>query len=259
MHQEAVRDIPIKPRKSFVQKEVSPKTTTTTKATQDEKKQKQQDIANIPEVTITDTTILKKTSTTNEQEDGLPKAVNLAIPFTSQAPEQNWEQPWQDACEEAVVLMLDAYYKEYDIDTEVVVAEIESMIFWQEKKDWEVSIDAVQIQSLLQYYTGLDAVIIRHPTIKQIKTSIAAGHPVYALVHGKSLKNKYFTEGGPEYHTLVIRGYTEDSFITNDPGTKWGKNFLYPYDRLMGALHDWNDGNVVTGTPTILVLSTNTP
>src|SRR3989338_9267279 len=39
----------------------------------------------------------------------LPKSVNLAVPFTSQAPEKDWSQPWQAACGEAAGLMLDAY------------------------------------------------------------------------------------------------------------------------------------------------------
>ena len=38
---------------------------------------------------------------------------------------------------------------------------------------------------------------------------------------------------------LVIRGFDGKNFITNDPGTKRGKNFKYPYARLMDALHDW--------------------
>ena len=45
----------------------------------------------------------------------LPPQYFISVPFTSQAPEKNWEQPWQDACEEAAVLMLDAYYKNYNL------------------------------------------------------------------------------------------------------------------------------------------------
>ena len=31
--------------------------------------------------------------------------INLDIPFTSQAPSLNWDQPYQDFCEEASILM----------------------------------------------------------------------------------------------------------------------------------------------------------
>src|SRR3989338_6436262 len=39
------------------------------------------------------------------------KEVNLDIPFTSQAPHLNWEQPYQDFCEEASVLMAVQYVR----------------------------------------------------------------------------------------------------------------------------------------------------
>mgnify|MGYP001618174552 FL=1 len=68
------------------------------------------------------------------------------------------------------------------------------------------------------------------------------------------LPNPHFRNGGPEYHTLVIRGYTEDSFITNDPGTQFGENFLYKYSDLMNSIHDWNEGDVKNGKRLVLVI-----
>ena len=38
------------------------------------------------------------------------KTQNIPVPFTTQAPYSNWNQPWQDFCEEAVILMIDSYY-----------------------------------------------------------------------------------------------------------------------------------------------------
>jgi len=34
----------------------------------------------------------------------LPVKVYLAVPFLCQAPYGNWQQPWQDACEEAAIM-----------------------------------------------------------------------------------------------------------------------------------------------------------
>lgn len=34
----------------------------------------------------------------------------LPVPYTSQAPYAYWGQPWQDACEETSILMVDKYY-----------------------------------------------------------------------------------------------------------------------------------------------------
>src|SRR5690606_41290644 len=52
----------------------------------------------------------------NAPESVTPPAVVeqliLDVPFTSQAPEGNWKQPWQDACEETSILMVDRFYQE---------------------------------------------------------------------------------------------------------------------------------------------------
>jgi hypothetical protein len=37
---------------------------------------------------------------------------------------------------------------------------------------------------------------------------------------------------------LVIRGYDEKYFYTNDVGTRLGENFPYAYAVIMDALHD---------------------
>ena len=74
------------------------------------------------------------------------------------------------------------------------------------------------------------------------------------VADGKALPNPYFRNGGPVYHALIIRGYTADAFITNDPGTRSGENFLYAYDTLLHAIHDWNHGNVKDGKRVVLVV-----
>jgi hypothetical protein len=54
---------------------------------------------------------------------------------------------------------------------------------------------------------------------------------------------------------LVIKGWTENNFITNDPGlyTK-GEDFQYSYENLMGSIHDWNNGDVNNGQKIMLIL-----
>ncbi|MBT6294203.1 MAG: hypothetical protein HOJ25_00755 [Candidatus Magasanikbacteria bacterium] len=186
----------------------------------------------------------------------MPKEIYLAVPFTSQAPEKNWDQPWQDACEEAAVLMVDAYYKKYGVSPLFAKGEMQKMVHWEEAQGWGTSIPASQVQELYTYFSDgtHDMRVVYDPTITQIKTYLSLGNPVIALARGKSLKNPYFSNGGPEYHALVIIGYTEDGFVTHDPGTSRGAGFVYSFETLMGALHDWNNGNVQSGEPVILVL-----
>jgi len=46
-----------------------------------------------------------------EEKSILPESYNLGVPFTSQAPEANWQIPFKEACEEASVLMVDTTTK----------------------------------------------------------------------------------------------------------------------------------------------------
>ena len=217
----------------------------------------------------------------------IPTRINLPVPFTSQAPERNWDQPWQDACEEAAALMLDAYYKKYNLSPLFARDEILKMVAWEDNRGWQYSIDIQKIKQIMGEYFGYDSKlpppvghclgrgpatcgdgvplasgrklgglqVIEDPTVEAIKQSVAAGHPVLAVAHGKDLPNPYFRGDGPEYHALIIRGYTEDSFITNDPGTWRGENFVYRYEDLMNAIHDWNDGAVKSGRQVVLSLT----
>lgn len=200
----------------------------------------------------TQTASLTSTSAPTE----IPRQINLAVPFTSQAPEKNWSQPWQDACEEAAVLMLDAYYKKYKLNILFSKDEILKMVQWEEDvKEWGRSIEIEKIQELVHHYMKIsNSKIIENPNIEQIKQYVAAGAPVYVVADGKVLPNPHFRNGGPEYHVLIIRGYTETEFITNDPGTQFGENFSYKYSDLMNSIRDWNGGEVKTGKRAILVL-----
>jgi hypothetical protein len=53
---------------------------------------------------------------------------------------------------------------------------------------------------------------------------------------------------------MVIRGYDEKHFITNDVGTKRGQNFIYPYNVIMSAMHEWHDGDMNLGAKKVIVM-----
>jgi len=57
---------------------------------------------------------------------------------------------------------------------------------------------------------------------------------------------------------LVIKGYDQNYFITNDVGTKRGENYKYKTDILFNAIHDYNgkDENYMRqGTKKMLIIS----
>lgn len=188
----------------------------------------------------------------------IPDSINLEVPFVPQAPEKNWEQPWQDACEEAAILMMDAYEQDKSISIDSAKHDIIAMVKWEEDLGWGRSIEMEKIQKIFaEYLTGYSKSqlhVIKNPSIDQIKKYIANGQPVYVVADGKTLPNPHFQNGGPPYHALVIRGYTKDSFITNDPGTQFGQNYKYKYNDLMNAIHDWNNGDVVNGASVVMVI-----
>jgi hypothetical protein len=214
-----------------------------------------------PVVPIPDTiefSLVEDSSSPQDNTSTLSLKVHLTVPFTSQAPEKNWDQPWQDACEEAAILMLDAYYKGYNLSPLFARDELLKQVAWQETKGWGGSIDIANVRTAAAWYMQIPEsqfTIHRNPTVELIKTKLANGHPILAVVDGTVLPNPYFSGDGPVYHALVIIGYDDATreFITNDPGTQFGKNFRYPYDDLMRALRDWNNGDVKNGVPVVLV------
>ena len=89
--------------------------------------------------------------------------------------------------------------------------------------------------------------------MEQIKKEIASGRPVIVPAAGRILPNPNFTPPGPKYHMLVIKGYNSTQFITNDQGTRKGDGFVYTYNSLLNALHDWDPGDILNGRKAVLV------
>lgn len=172
----------------------------------------------------------------------LPFEKNLDVPFTSQAPSANWDADHEEFCEEAAILMVGRYYQGKSFAN---TADAESGL--QQIKKWEVDnlgfyfdTTAAENATILEGIYDLQVELLKNPTITQIKTALAAGHPVIVPSAGRELGNPNFKSPGPIYHNLVLRGYSKDGkFITNDPGTRKGKEYVYDQDVIMAALHDW--------------------
>lgn len=178
---------------------------------------------------------------------------NLSISFTSQAPFADWRQPWQDACEETSILMTDLYYAGVTTKTVDKYAARDLLLKILNIKNnvygWSLDENADKVVSLINNFLPWEAYVADNPTLEQIKAEIDTGRPVIAPVHGKSLFNPHFTNGGPDYHMFVISGYDDatQEFIAQEPGTRYGLDFRYPYDRILNALHDYVPGKTITG------------
>ncbi len=191
----------------------------------------------------------------------LPDEMNLRIPFTTQAPYQNWDLPYQEACEEASVIMVHAFYQGEAgvIPKEKAKQAIDDFVNYENKTlGYYKDTDADDLAKVIKGYLGYDEVIIKPvKSIEDIKRVVANGYPVILPASGKLLKNPNFRNGGPLYHMLVVKGYTDKKIITNDPGTRRGADYTYSPEVLMNAIHDWNGGNVEHGEKLMIVIMPN--
>lgn len=175
----------------------------------------------------------------------LVQTKNLLVPFTPQAPEKIWSQPWQDACEETSIAMVNNFYQNNTKKTlEKTEAKKDILEIFKIKEIYagkSLDENTNKIAEMINNYLSWEAKIVKNPTLEQIKTEIDSGQPVIIPVHGKSLKNQNFKNGGPNYHMLVISGYDNDKqiFITQEPGTQYGLDFPYSFATIMDAIHDF--------------------
>ncbi len=185
-------------------------------------------------------------------------AVNWDVPFTSQAPLANWNELHQEACEEASVLMVMRYFQGKPIGSpEQANTDIEKLVADNEALGFPVDDTAAEIIVLLRDQDpSLTATLLKNPTEDSLKKVLSEGKLVIVPAAGQQLGNPYFTAPGPRYHMLMLRGYTDSGYvITNDPGTKRGEGYVYRWDVLLNAIHDWNGGEVESGEKVVVVVS----
>lgn len=186
----------------------------------------------------------------------LPKEINLAVPFTPQAPFADWNLPYKEACEESSLIMVDYFLKNQGLTPSLADREILNLVAYQKQKlGYFEDTDAETTAKIMRDYYGYKgAKAVYGITIDDIKKELAKGRPVIIPAAGRLLGNPFYTFPGPLYHMLVIKGYTGENFITNDPGTRRGENFLYPFERFYGAIHDWNGGDIYNGRRAMIIV-----
>lgn len=189
----------------------------------------------------------------------IPDSYALSVPFTSQAPSGVWDALHEDACEEASLLMVKRYKEGVAAPTaEAAEQELGDLVQSESSFGYGLSITLEQLRILAEkkyapILSGGKVRAIESPS--DIKQAVASGHPVIVGAAGKILQNPNFKGGGPNYHMLVIIGYTPTEFITNDPGTRNGKGYRYSYGVLMDAIHDWNPTLITDGTKGMLTFN----
>jgi len=182
---------------------------------------------------------------------------DLNVPFSSQAPEKNWYEPWLNACEETSILMVDSFYEgEDEIGVEEAKKEILDILAVK-NSEIDSSLDE-SLETMLILIDELDlgwkGVIKESPTLSDLKLELEAKRPFIVPVYAPELDNPYYTGGGPDYHVMVVKGYDSEKevFVVNDPGTQFGEDLEFSYSVLMQSIHDLNQNDYDAGRKRVL-------
>lgn len=194
----------------------------------------------------------------NPESSAIPAEVNLDVHFYSQAPFANWDLPYQEACEEASITLAYNYVTGTTMTAEEFDAKLLELVDWEtEYFGYYEHTTIEETAEMLEINFGFtDWEIVEIETANDLKQLLTAGNAIVAPFAGRELGNPNYTDEGPYYHMMVIKGFDENYFITNDVGTRMGHNYQYTYETLLNALHDWHDEDIMQGDAKILVLQT---
>lgn len=172
--------------------------------------------------------------------------INIAVPFTTQAPLVKWDDPrQQDGCEEAVAVMAMAWVKGEGLKTKITPAEFEARILalsdFQAEKYGEfrdTSLSDMEAWIFRDYFSYEKTELKAVATTSDIISELEGGKIVLLPMAGRELKNPNFKAPGPLTHMILIKGYDYQAkeFITNDPGTRLGADYRYPSERIYRAI-----------------------
>jgi hypothetical protein len=187
----------------------------------------------------------EKMSEKNETE--IQSSIKQNVPFVVQAPHAQWDDPqFQDACEEASMIMVDAWIKNERNVSKNDAEEMMYQIFEKEEEMFDSAIDtsATDTGRFIAEYFGHSVEMRENITMEGIYEALSQGYVIIAPTNGKMLQNPHFSDGGPERHMLVIIGYDRDNreFVTNDPGTRVGRGYKYKDTTLYNAIRDYETG-----------------
>lgn len=192
-----------------------------------------------------------------------PNEMLWAAPFTSQAPYMVWDAFHEETCEEASLLIAQAW-RASDTRQQLPADEAEAGLYAM--AEWERNVFGTDVSTTVaqMHQTATDYLSIpsdkvtRHMvnSISDLKELINQG-VVVAPFAGRLLGNPNFTGEGPRYHVLVIIGYTPQEFITHDLGTRKGEGYRYRNTVLWSALHDYvpEPADITTGAKEVLLFT----
>jgi len=205
----------------------------------------------------------------NEMQYALMLSTTLDVPFKAQVPPGSWDMTKN--CGQACSSMVFCYYW----NTEPSEEDIKKIDNWLYEKygdpinnynGWETA--TTKLKTLACEYANFPKSYKASGwNLEKLKQEIDAGHPVIvAIIAGKIPYRKktdpdvihyrnYKYEGG---HFVVVKGYTSECIVCNDPGTGLGDGKQY-YNNDFKAAMDARGGAVVVVIPSVILPSEAKP
>ncbi|TYB31675.1 MAG: hypothetical protein FXF47_03505 [Candidatus Mcinerneyibacterium aminivorans] len=166
-----------------------------------------------------------------------------------QAPFGNWNDTRQAAgCEEASAVMAMNWVYNSNLTKNNALIQIIAISNFEHNNYgsfYDTSAEDTVKRIFKAYFSYTNVKIKPVLDQKSIIYELNKNRIIIVPVNGQKLNNPYFTPPGPKRHMLLIIGWNKISqyFITNDPGTKRGRNFKYKKDILYDAIRNYETGN----------------
>jgi hypothetical protein len=171
------------------------------------------------------------------------------VPFAAQAPFGNWKDPLeQNGCEEAAATIAVYWAQNKTLSGQQMLNEITAISAYEQKNYGnavDTSADDTVNRIITGYYHYYNAKSEKISNPEQIINWLSENYLVITPMNGQKILNHNYTAPGPQRHMIVIRGYDPktEEFITNDAGTRLGKDFRYPKALFFASIRDYPTGD----------------
>jgi uncharacterized protein YvpB len=188
-----------------------------------------------------------------------PDHILLQVPFTTQAPLNDWAQH-QESCEAATLTMLLNYWRHDPsavIDPRVADGMIKEIDSWKPQLDLN---DKMMAELAEQHWGFTSQTVPNDP--KVIAAQLAAGRPLIAEVRTHGLGNSNYPGYANHYeqqawsvpHFVLIIGYDGTGVFLNDPGISQGRGYHVSYAQLAHAIDDLDQHHPSLANGQVLLL-----
>ena len=189
----------------------------------------------------------------------LPDHIMLQVPFTTQAPLNNWAQH-QESCEAANLTMLWLYWHHDSsvvIDPHTADNYIKQIDSWKSQPDLN---DTMTGEVAEQHWGYSYRLVPNDP--KVIAQQLSAGRPLLAEVRTHGLGNSHYPGYSSHYeqtgwsvpHFVTVVGYDSAGVWLNDPGISWGRAYHITYAQLTQAIDDLDQHHPALSEGQVLLL-----